>query len=668
MHILFADLVHNRHICNSVPLGIAMVAAYARERIGAEISVAVFKSPDELARVLAEREPDLVCFSSYIWNTELSLAMARRIKAHYPSCITVFGGPHYPLEFSAQETLMLGRPEVDFHIFREGEAAFVGLYTALRSCGFARDQLRSSRALIPGCHYLHDGILIAGPPLSPLANLDEIPSPYLAGLCDKFLEQGHTAIVQTVRGCPFRCSYCQEGDEYFNPVRRYSLERVKAELWYIGRRATASKLYFADSNFGMYAEDIEVAKELALVQQECDWPEFVDCIAGKNDKVRVLKTAATIRGGQFSAAIQSSDATVLQNIRRQNVSIQEIMATATAMELFQTHSFSEIITALPGDSLNAHVKSACDLIDAGIHVVRSHQLIMLPGAEVSSAASRERFGMQTRFRVMHNTVNPYLLFNETFYAPEIDEICVANDTMTFQDYLQCRCFDLTLEIFYNNGIFHELHTLLRQVGIQASSFIRCLHDRIRENPVLAGLYADFLVDTRELWQSRRELEGFLAQPGVLERYHSGELGRNEQLAFKAKALFDCMKDLVCHAYGVARDVIFRAGRLDEVAEYLDELQRFDLLRKDDLMGCDAARYGTFHYDFVALLDSGFRLTPGDSRGDFTLKFCHDDAQVRFLESMRGHLDEGLHGYAFIISSNPKIKEYYRCVSRVEVIN
>jgi hypothetical protein len=45
--------------------------------------------------------------------------------------------------------------------------------------------------------------------------------------------------------------------------------------------------------------------------------------------------------------------------------------------------------------------------------------------------------------------------------PEIDEICVANDTTNFEDYLECQLMDLTAEIFYNNGVLQELFKFLR---------------------------------------------------------------------------------------------------------------------------------------------------------------------------------------------------------------
>lgn len=665
MDIIFADLTHTGHNCNAVPYGIALVAAYAMEQLGPDLTVSLVKKPAELAAMLESREPGMVCFSTFVWNGALSREFARRIKARFPECIIVFGGPHYPANNHGQLAYLHQHPEIDFFVHREGEEAFVRLYRALKGAGFSAKRLKARGTPLPGCHYCQGTELVAAPPLPPIDPLDSLPSPYLAGLCDRYLRDGHTAVMQTVRGCPFSCTYCQEGDDYFNVVRRYGDERLKRELHHIATRAKSPTLLLADSNFGMYDGDLQTAAEMAKVQGEHGWPEFVVSISGKNNKERVLRTAATIRGGMFSAAIQSSDPDVLDNIRRRNVSISELIEAATEQDLHHTHSFSELIVALPGDTLTAHCTSAAALIDAGIHVVRSHQLLMLPGAEVASRESREKFGLQTRFRVIHNTVSPYRLFGETFYAPEVDEVCVASNTMSFQDYLDCRCFDLTVEIFYNNGVFAELHALLKQLGLSVSAFVMQLNGRVWQRPSLARLYTGFLEDTRELWETREELDDFLGQPGVLERYRTGELGRNEQLAYKALALFEKMDDLICLAYETASEQLALAGCLSpEIADYLDQLRRFDLLRKLDPLATAEVRTGLFHYDFPGLIATGFSGAPGDYRldGETPFLFCHSDKQRHFILEMEALLKSGLHGYATVISVNPKIREYFRELS------
>jgi hypothetical protein len=665
MDIVFTDLTHDGHPCNFVPYGIALVAANARAVIGAELSVRLVKKPAELASCLEEKPPGMVCFSLFLWNAELSCAFARRIKTRYPECITVFGGPHYPRDAAGQRDFLHRHPEADFFVPREGEAAFVELYRALFRFGFDVLRLKGAGAAVPGCHYCHAGVLVAGTPLPVIDPLDSLPSPYLTGLCDRFLEEGHPVIMETVRGCPFRCTYCREGDEYSTVVRRHGAGRVGSELQYIAARARANTLVLADSNFGMYPEDLETAHGLARVQQEHGWPETVLSIAGKNNKEQVLRTAAPIRGAMLSAAIQSSDPAVLANINRHNVSIQGLIESALEKDPGDSYSFSELIVALPGDSFASHCQSAADLIDAGIHVVRSHQLLMLPGVEISSAESRQRFGLQTRFRVTPHTAGTCSVFGERFHAPEIDEICVGSNTMPFQEYLACRHFDLTVELFYNYGLFAELQAFLKQQGILVSEFIRELDGRVEEAPPLARLYAGFMEDTRELWESREALELFLDRPGVLERYQAGELGRNEQLAFKGYAIFELMIELVELAHDTAKGLLSRPGPPEpRVSDYLGQLKRYELLRKQNPLSVDGVLSGTFHYDFRLLRESGVTGVPWECRTDdeVVIRFAHSERQRRFVAEAKDLLARGLNGYAAVMSRNPKIHEYFREIS------
>ena len=53
--------------------------------------------------------------------------------------------------------------------------------------------------------------LITGKYLERIKDLDEIPSPYLNGMMDKFFDGKLTPFLETNRGCPFTCSFCHTG-------------------------------------------------------------------------------------------------------------------------------------------------------------------------------------------------------------------------------------------------------------------------------------------------------------------------------------------------------------------------------------------------------------------------------------------------------------------------
>lgn len=667
--VSFSDLTHTGHSCNAIPYGVGRVAAYALKNLGDKINVALFKHPADFIEYLNKATPKIACFSNYVWNTNLSSLFAGQIKKKSPDTITIFGGPNYPLEAGQQKEFLLSRPEIDFYIYREGEPSFVELFSQLSKYNFDISKIKKNRAEISNCHYIDDGEIVRGRLMPPLKNLDEIPSPYLSGLFDKFLDKELMPLLQIVSGCPFNCTYCQDADKYFSRIRRFSSERIKDELEYIAERTIVPNLLISDTNFGMYEEDLEICREIALIQKKYKWPKYFSGVYGKNQKERLLKAASIVRGAHLIASVQSTDEQVLKNIRRKNFSLNQMIELAKNGEALGANSFSEIILCLPGDTKVAHFKSNFDLIDACINTVRSHQFIMLPGSEASTMKSRKQYGMVTRFRVAPNTVKPYQLDENAFFAPEIDEICVSNNTMPFEDYLECRQFNLTVEIFYNDNIFQELLKFLNAHDIPISSFIMAIHRRVRSaGGPLSDLYDNFLRETKELWESREELEAFLQEPGVIERYRKGELGNNEQLIYRAMATFKHTAQLHRIAFGVAGEMLKEKGLLDEQnRDYLRELSLFSLLRKQDILSTKTPVKKLFQYDFVNLAAcnfSGDPLSHYRSEG-INILFSHTDEQRELISEYIRIYGSSNYGLGNILSNASHVNNFYRKVTQAK---
>jgi hypothetical protein len=648
-----------------------MVASYSLEKFSGEIDLEIFKHPTEYISYLEKEVPRIACFSNYIWNLNLSYEIARSIKRRSPGTVVVFGGPNYPLELKEQKAFLSAHLAMDFHVFRNGEIPFSMLFEALRQYDFDAEKLKADKVVIPGCHYLSNGEFIMSEEVAAMRELDEIPSPYLTGLCDKFLaNEKLVPLMLTARGCPFKCTFCQEGDDYFNVVRKFSFDRVREELDYVASHARNPDLIYADSNFGMYKHDADICREIVRVQEAHGWPKYFVGIMGKNNKARVLEAAEIIRGGVFgggavwlSSAIQSTDKSVLEKVKRSNINADTMVKVANESEAHASNQFSELILALPGDSLKAHFKSVCDLIDTGVNVVRSHQYIMLNGSEAATQKGRAEYNPLTKFRVTPHTMNTYELFGETIFAFEVDEICVGNDTMTFADYEECRMFDLTVEVFYNNALLLELFKLLKTHRIRISTLITLIHERVTSfaSPV-AELYEEFRRETNELFESSEQLHDCLRQDGVAKRYQAGELGNNEQLMYSAMMVFGHMKDVHNIAYDVARE-LFRENDAyeDWVADYLSELIGFSLLRKHDMLTTDLVETRYFHYDFMALEQCGFNECPRDhARPDgVSIRFAHDQVQKDLITGYCNVYGVSNSGLGNIFGMGKNVRSFYR---------
>tara|TARA_B100000686_G_C16459170_1_gene796180 strand:+ start:169 stop:591 length:423 start_codon:yes stop_codon:yes gene_type:complete len=136
--ITFADLTHTGQIvaANTIPLGIAYVATYAKTHLKDQIDCEIFKYPEDFSNYLDKELPQLACFSNFSWNIKLGHEYAKRIKELSPKTITVFGGPNFPDKPDQQKDFLKEYPAIDFYLEYEGEKSFVELYNELKKNKF----------------------------------------------------------------------------------------------------------------------------------------------------------------------------------------------------------------------------------------------------------------------------------------------------------------------------------------------------------------------------------------------------------------------------------------------------------------------------------------------------------------------------------------------------
>ena len=612
--IYLADLTHDGMMLSSnvFPLSIGLIAAYMIEK-REDVDVELFKYPHDLSDALERGEPRIVGFANYSWNFALAREYARQIRRLYPNAVLVFGGPNYGLTDEELETFWAKHGDiVDFHVVKEGEESFLRLYDALSAVGFDVAALKASRTEIGNVHYAAEGQIVQGPSL-PRVRLEDLPSPYLTGLMDKFFDDKLCPLIHTTRGCPFKCAFCTEGAAYYNVVSQ-RLDPLEEEMEYISARVRGPKdLFISDANFGMFKQDYAKAEIFARMQEKYGYPKYIHVSTGKNQKDRVIEIVKSLNGAvSMAASLQSTDEQILANVQRSNISVDKLAEAGKMANTVNMGTYSELILGLPGDTLAAHRKSLRDTVEMRFDNIRMYQLIMLPQTELNTPENRRKYGMKTAFRIMPRSFGRYRLDGRDFVSVESEEILISQNSLPFEDYVAAREMDLTVEILHNGRVYSEVVGVCDSFGLSWFDLIMRFYDRRRAfSDDISAMYDSFSRGmTERLWPTEEALVEYVS--ANIDAMLSDERGTNEMSAGKATGFFVLFEKINGVLFGLLRETLAEAGALDDTAEhYLRELERYSLLRKRNLLGNAEAIVEPFAIDLERVEDARYRVRPGE---------------------------------------------------------
>ena len=673
--IWLADLTHtnSRIISNHMPYGIGCVAAFTEKYINIENPIRLFKYPEKLSAALEnDGIPDIIGFSNFIWNSQLSLDYAKRIKKMSPKTIIIFGGPHYYLIPAEQEKFLRDNPQIDFYIPKEAEIGFANLITFLINSDLDKSKVKDN---LQSVHSIgENGKVFLTDEAPRIKNLTSVPSPYTTGKLDEFFDGVLLPVIQTNRGCPFLCTFCDEGVTSLNKVNRRERWQIDAELEYIAKKLSrlpkdqrGDYLRIADSNFGMYKEDQITCETIAKCIKKYGWPTQIEVDTGKNDQKKVLK-ASEIVGGILSlnGSVQSLDEDVMKNMKRENISSEGLMQIALSAKKADTPTVSQLILCLPGETKKSHFNSISKIIDANFSHVTIFQLGIEPGAEMFSPSDKKKFGLKGRYRVMAECIGKYKLFNEKFTVGELEEICYETDSMTFDDYLSCRKINLIISTFYNTfsiywnsetsrPFFDGVLKFLRSQKIAISRWMQLLHEE--EEGELKEAFDAFEKASRdELWENKEEIKKFIHEPAVFEKYLKGSLGYNLQNSFRMLLLTRYINPLKDFTQKTLWKLLKENGKdsLENIA-FVNDLLEFETSRiKNISKDIDQIPEITLEYDILKFKDDEKLVSVKDYKlsKPVTVKFVLDELQKNIIKkTIQEEGENKLHGIGSIIKSS-----------------
>lgn len=662
--LYLADLTHTGPVISSNvhPFGIGLIAVYLLKLFPNEIEIELFKYPHDLSAALEHRTPHIVGFSNYSWNMNLSYEYAKRIKKKLPETVIVFGGPNYTMSMDYIVKFWEKYPLIDFYIVREGELAMAEFVRTLISFNMDIIHLKKSGTEMPNCHYSFNDKIVRGTVL-PRIDLIDIPSPYLFGVMDKFFDHLLIPMIHTTRGCPFSCTYCIEGDNYYQKVRhKMDLEK---ELEYIAQRIVGrAELFITDANFGMYKEDLNKAEIIARIQKKYGYPDYIHVSSGKNNKDRIINVSKIVGGAMRSVAValQSTDADVLKSVNRSNISLNSLIGVAQKAFEANSDTYTEIILALPEDSIKKHTKSVRDVVELDLGIIRLYQLIMLPETEMNTHATRTKYGIKTKHRIMPRSFAKYELFNEVFPAAETEEICIGTNTLSFDDYIHCRELDLLIEILHNGRTFQELQGLCDWIGVSWFDFILRIFEKRRSlDMAITNLFDEYKdINIKRLWDTDEQVVEYVTQN--IDKFLALHEGTNEMARAKSIVFFKLLGTLTELLYSEMEGMLEEIGRLDELMRlYLNDLKQSSLLRKTELLNYDAVYNYKSNFDLIDIMNHKYVINPSDFLLQKPLNYviAHSGTQKEMIKAYLSEYGDSIDGLSRIIMFRVHYKLLFR---------
>lgn len=671
MLIYLADLSHTgvSVATEAFPLNIGVVGAYAKQQFGDAIELRLFKYPDALLAALKANPPDLLGCSNYVWNSNLAEWMLGRAKQLRPDVVTVQGGTNYPFKAELQADFLRTHPNTDFYVFYEGELAFVELVKRYLETGSAAGM---KEAPIAGMHFLaSDGTLVAGPSIPRLKSLDTVPSPYVTGLLDSFFDGRLTPMIETTRGCPFSCNFCNAGEPYYTKISAFSIEYIRAELEYIAPRIAAAgvpNLWIADNNFGMFPRDADICRVIRDLQERYKWPLGILATTGKNNKQRIIDTTE-ILGKSLSVSVspQSMTHEVLVNIKRDNIKLETYGQVNQALHEQGRSSNAEIIFPLPGETIDSFLDGIRQLTDAGTGRIGSFTLMLLHGTDYKDPEYRRRWGYETRWRLIPQDFGEY----EGERIFDVEEVAVASSTATFSDYMEVRAFSFITEVLYNDAIFAEILRYLRERGFRPFDLLQAVWERRARLPAnVASVLDSFLAATRdELWNSEAELRAFYSTRENYGRLVRGELGGNLIFRHKAWLLTQYMAEWIEFTTQTILDLICAdlpsESARTEVEFEVEEIGRFLSRRLVGVLAPDEPIDPTtdrFEHDILEWSRRPPSTRLADVRGDgVEYRFYFSEGQLSERADNFRRYGTGPHGLAKIFTRAIPLSRLFRHV-------
>ena len=382
---------------------------------------------DDILKDIYLEQPDVVCFSCYIWNISFVRELVPDLKKILPQVEFWAGGPE--VSYDAVEFLkknpaffgvMVGEGEETFHelagyyIERKPETL-----SGIRGVAF-RDENKGRDIVHTGWRELMD--------------LSKVPFAY------SNLTEFKNRIIyyESSRGCPFSCSYCLSSID--KKLRFRDIELVKKELqFFIDNKVPQVK--FVDRTFNCrHDHAMEIWRY--ITENDNGITNFHFEISADLLRAEELALMKTMRPGliQLEIGVQSTNPQTIKAIRR-TMDFEKLKGIVEQIHSFgNIHQHLDLIAGLPYEGYDSFHKSFCD-----VYALRPEQfqlgfLKVLKGSHMME--------MTGEYQILYKDREPYEVLSTAW--------------MTYGEILRLKMVESMVEVYYNSGQFKNTLVFLEQ--------------------------------------------------------------------------------------------------------------------------------------------------------------------------------------------------------------
>jgi radical SAM superfamily enzyme YgiQ (UPF0313 family) len=552
---------------------------------------------------IKQNPPSVFGVSLYVWNYERSLELCKWVKATYPDCIVITGGPHQFLEHT--ENWFLKYDFIDASLPGEvyGELAICDLLDNLtinQTINWSKvEQMaypsKSKKLILHSYKQTYKRDFDWNYP-SYQAQKESIRT-YLLEYNQIRKNPRIISKFETTRGCPFACTFCDWGGGVGSKLIAKDLDVVKADVDALAEFGITD-LMIIDSNLGTFGErDLEIIKYIALKNKLSLNTVFqhlhMSGFAKIDSSFKIIKKILIICAkqkllAQYKISQQSFHQEILDNVLRKDVSAEEKIQFARYLQRkYKFKTTVEIIFGLPGTTLDMWFEEFSKPYTYDMFVTAYEQFVS-PGAETFTQEYRRKWGLLTAKKYKKNYPN----------SEPLEFVCGHNDC-TVEQYIEMMKIYMCYFLFAQGGVYKQtINKIVNKNTMSFGEFLKrfyseCLPKIEQARPeafnsldqqlaqsLSEDYYEETPLDSSVHWENYRvRYWGYLMMDfyqyydilgPIIEQWLISDLGGDSKLVSKESKLIITSKNNGTVAQGLLTQIDYqRYNNIDEITTIIE---------------------------------------------------------------------------------------------------